>query len=255
MERLAAGLAAAACFLVVGNASAVRPFITDDARVVGHGNAQLETWARYDKGTFQHWIVPAIGPVDWLEATIGAVHGVALDPDRRYSLAAPLLQTKILFHEARPDSSPGVALILGTFLPFGFGGFESPPNAFAYLAATQVIGNDDLLIHANVGIAGARMDEPATDTPQELAKHDRIRGSWGVATQIHLYRAANLALEVFSGDPYAEVSGGAAQGGLRFSVTPNMQIDASAGGGVWGGDARMPFWASTGLRIVRPGVF
>lgn len=248
------GLLCASVLLATSNAAAVRPFITDDARVVGRRNAQLETWLRYDRGTAQHWFVPAFGPIAPVEASLGAVHGAVLDGDRRYSLSAPLLQAKILFHEARPDSAPGVALILGSFLPFGFGGFESPPNAFGYLAVTQVVGNDALLVHANVGAAVATVAEPSRDAPQELARHERVRATWGVASQIHLYGPANLALEVFSGDPYAEVAGGAAQAGLRFSVTPNIQIDASAGGGVWGNPS-MPAWVSTGFRIVRPGAF
>ncbi|QEK50772.1 hypothetical protein FYC62_03125 [Pedobacter aquae] len=35
----------------------VRPFITDDARVVGERLAQLETWVRFDKEAGQHWIL------------------------------------------------------------------------------------------------------------------------------------------------------------------------------------------------------
>lgn len=37
----------------------VRPFITDDARVVGNRLAQLESWYRQDKETLQQWFLAA----------------------------------------------------------------------------------------------------------------------------------------------------------------------------------------------------
>jgi hypothetical protein len=38
-------------------AQRVRPFITDDARVVGNRLAQLESWYRQDKETIQQWFL------------------------------------------------------------------------------------------------------------------------------------------------------------------------------------------------------
>ncbi|MBI2388500.1 MAG: hypothetical protein HYV09_02685 [Deltaproteobacteria bacterium] len=232
------------------NAFAVRPFITDDARVVGKHQAQIESWARWDEHSQQHWTVAAIGPVAPLELSIGAVHGVAIhDETHRYSLAAPLLQAKLLLHEARSNEWPGVAVIGGSFLPFGFGGFQAPLSGFAYLAATQVIGRDDVLVHTNVGLAGAAVAEPSARTSQELERHARLRFTWGLGTQIHVYRSVNLALETFTGDPYAEVGGGAAQGGFRFILSDNIQLDATGGSGLWG-KPQMEAWASAGLRLV-----
>lgn len=40
----------------------VRPFITDDARVVGNRLTQLESWYRQDKGGIEQWILTAYGP-------------------------------------------------------------------------------------------------------------------------------------------------------------------------------------------------
>jgi hypothetical protein len=59
----------------------------------------------------------------------------------------------------------------------------------------------------------------------------------------------NLAAEVFSGDPYAEVAGGTVQGGFWFILSEHVQIDATGGTGVWG-RPRLDTWVSTGLRIV-----
>lgn len=54
----------------------VRPFITDDSRVVGERLGQLETWCRADELDFQQWLIFAYGPNDRLEISAGGVLGV-----------------------------------------------------------------------------------------------------------------------------------------------------------------------------------
>ena len=61
----------------------VRPFITDDARVVGDKLAQLETWLRFDKEAGQHWIMGAYGPNKKLELAVGGVYGYQNDHDSK----------------------------------------------------------------------------------------------------------------------------------------------------------------------------
>ena len=56
----------------------VRPFITDDARVVGERLAQLETWIRVDKEAGQHWILGAYGPNKKLELTAASNTAVGM---------------------------------------------------------------------------------------------------------------------------------------------------------------------------------
>ncbi|HEY0715752.1 MAG TPA: hypothetical protein VGF45_23920, partial [Polyangia bacterium] len=48
-------------------AQAIRPFITDDARVVGARSLQMESWVQLDENALQHWILPSFGPTSWLE--------------------------------------------------------------------------------------------------------------------------------------------------------------------------------------------
>ncbi|RYE79758.1 MAG: hypothetical protein EOO74_03215, partial [Myxococcales bacterium] len=88
-----------AAVLVARPALAVRPFITDDARVVGERAAQMETWLRADKVGLQHWIVGAIGPVAPLEVSVGMVYG---RQSEAFTLAAPLFQAKALVLETMP---------------------------------------------------------------------------------------------------------------------------------------------------------
>lgn len=54
---------------VAGMARAVRPFITDDARVVGLRYAQAEAW--------QQWDMLAYGPTKWLELSVGGGVGLS----------------------------------------------------------------------------------------------------------------------------------------------------------------------------------
>jgi hypothetical protein len=48
--------------ILLQRASAVRPFITDDARVVGFKLAQCESWLRLDMNAQQQWHMFAYGP-------------------------------------------------------------------------------------------------------------------------------------------------------------------------------------------------
>lgn len=232
------GATIAAVILASREAHAVRPFITDDARVVGKHRAQIETWVRHERGSLEHWIVPAFGPIEPMELTIGFVHGATnQDSPRQYAAAGPLLQTKILLRSDDKHLGPGIATIFGSNLPFGFGGFRPDPNAFGYLALTQSLPKDRALFHFNLGMVFAK--------PDAWKRHV----IWGVGTQVHLYERANLVGELFSGDPYQDESGGAVQGGLRFAISESVQLDSTVGTGLWGAHPLAP-WVTGGLRMV-----
>jgi hypothetical protein len=104
-----------------GGQGEVRPFITDDARVVGGRLAQLESWCRIDEASGQKWFMLAYGPSDHLELAAGGVLGYEVPEEGRYSFsyALPLLQAKYLFREYAPNRPPGVGVVVGTFLPRG----------------------------------------------------------------------------------------------------------------------------------------
>jgi hypothetical protein len=223
----------------------IRPFVTDDARVVGGGLGQLETWVRSDSNSFQHWVLPAYGPTNWLEISAGFLHGpVDTEPDfqRKYSLSGPLIQGKFLLHSTMDSVIPGIAIVTGGNFNGGFGALrprESSP--YGYAAFTWNLGKELLLVHANVGAVKA----------VGSAKY-----TWGIGGQLRMYKEWNLIAEVFSGDPYAERdSGGAVQGGFRYILSDFVQFDGSYGIGAWG-DPRLPYWLTFGFRgvleIVKP---
>lgn len=239
-----------ACVALLGavaaprDAWAIRPFVTDDAHVVGKGHVQVETYWRRDRLSLQHWILPAVGPTDWLEVTLGGVHGfgsLGRTVDRpTYAMAGPLAQGKFVLHASSPNKPPSVAVVAGALSPAGTGGFEAPGwSGFSYLAVTQAFfKEDDFLIHANVGVS--TIAAPGLD-PARL--------TWGVGTQVETVFDFHLIGELFSGDPYVQGSGGAYQAGFRIIFNDHLQLDGTWGGGLWG-DSVMPVWFSSGFRVV-----
>jgi hypothetical protein len=230
--------------LASSRAHAVRPFVTDDARVVGRAHLQLETYFRRDRYALQHWLLPAFGPTDWLEVTLGAVHGASgmqsLEDHPHYSFAGPLAQAKLLLHDTVPNKPPGLALVVGGISEAGHGGFEPPgESGFAYLAASQsFIKEDAFLIHANVGVAAVIAEGFAP-----------VRVTYGLGTQVATVLDFHLIGEITSGDPYAPGSGAAYQLGFRQIWNDHLQLDFTFGGGLWGDDP-LPFFVSSGIRIV-----
>jgi hypothetical protein len=215
-------------------ALAVRPFVTDDARVVGGRQAQAESWVRGDRSLFEHWFLAAYGPIEPLELTIGMVHGVEFLPQREYTAAGPLLQAKYLLRRPKSNSWPGLAVSAGAIAPAGFGPLR--PEAwqrFVYAAVTESLGEGDaVLLHGNVGAAGGRV-------------------TWGAGTQTRVKGGFHFVGEIFSGDPYAETTGNMVQLGFRHFFSEYIQIDGTIGTGVTG-QPRASTWATIGIRLATP---
>lgn len=219
----------------------VRPFITDDARVVGGHLAQLESWVRFDRESGQHWFLTAYGPTEKWELTLGGVMGYEVESDdkRTFSYALPLLQAKFLAREYKPNMPPGFAIVAGTFLPGGKGGFQPPGyGAFAFGIITQSLGErDKVLIHGNLGINHLWLAE------------DYSVKTWGLGSQFRVKGGFHGVVELFSGDPYIPGTGTAYQVGFRHFFSDLFQIDMTYGKGI-GGEVILPPWFSAGIRLV-----
>lgn len=217
----------------------VRPFITDDARVVGNRLGQVEAWYRGDEESHQQWGLVAFGPTPWLELTLGGVVGEDR-AQRALTYALPLLQAKLLARPYAEGRGPGFAVVAGTFLPGGRGLLKPPAHGtFGFATVTQQIGPDErLLLHANVGANHLWIDGP-----------DRTIGTWGLGTQVRTIGGLHAVAEVFSGDPYVPGSGTSWQAGVRHFVSDRLQLDATVGEGL-GGAAPLPRWVSVGVRWV-----
>lgn len=242
LQRLAIPLLILLTLLTAHNeAHAIRPFVTDDARVVGGRLAQLETWLVGNSHDITHNVLGAVGPTDWLEVTVGFAHGGAFDaPDvgDGYSITGPLFQLKALAREARPDAWPGVAFALGTAPPFGHGSFTPQGvGVFGYMAITQSLFNDDLLLHANIG--GTAIDEKTHWVSTTTA---------GFGFQMRCIGDFHAIGEIYHGDPYDPLlRSGASQIGFRYIANDNVQFDGTVGSSIENNPER---WWTFGVRLV-----
>ena len=220
---------------------AVRPFITDDAAVVEHKSMQLETWFLFDKFSGQHWIMLSYGACKHLECAIGSVFGYnkSQTNSKDFSFATPLLEVKYLFCDYESNRPPGVALVLGTFLPSGKGEFVAPGyGAYSFLAATQCFGDDEnVLIHGNIG-----------GNYLYANNENQFIPILGLGTQIKAYKGLHIVGEIVAGDPYVPKSGIAYQAGFRYFINDNIQVDAEVGQGITGKHT-MPLWIGFGIRF------
>jgi len=227
---------------VVSETKAVRPFITDDARVVGYRLGQWESWLRFDQHSGQYWHMLAYGPNDRIELTLGGVFGYQreVNSKQHFSYALPLVQAKYLIRAYEPNKAPGIGLVAGTFLPGGRGAFVPEGyGAFAFLMLSQCFGeHENVLLHGNFG--GGYLFDQAT-SPFAL--------TWGIGTQIKTYKGFHLVGEIFSGDPYVPGVGLSYQAGFRHFISDDIQIDATFGSGITGAE-RLPVWFSAGARFV-----
>lgn len=230
---ISAGLLAVFTFLP-NHAWAIRPFVTDDARVVGARLVQLETWVQIDSRSFAHWVLPAFGPTRWLELSAGGLHGAVGTP-RAYSAALPLLQGKALLLETHDGGLPGLAMVLGALTAHGTGLFRpATTNGFGYLASTASFRGEAFLVHANLGLGYGDRSFIVTA---------------GLGSQVAVIGGLKAVAEIVRGDAYSRATDGALQGGMRFIFNDSVQIDATMGSGVWGHEQR-PLWATMGLRLV-----
>jgi len=228
--------------LIPPSAMAVRPFVTDDANVVGKNLFNFETSLRWDKTQLQHLNLIAYGPTEKLELTMGFTDGFLFEGEDtgRISIAGPLGQVKYLFKDVTPNGLPGVACVVGVGAPYGNNNFGNPSwSEFAYLAVTESLGQKDaVLIHANVGVNYAK--------PEDAWKYSAL---WGVGTQIRIIGELHGVGEIFYGDAYSGDSTGAFQVGLRYFISEKVQVDATVGSGLWG-DKQPNTWVGCGLRLV-----
>jgi hypothetical protein len=179
-------------------AQAIRPFVTDDARVVGNKLAQVETWFLLDRQVLEHNVLGAFGPTDWLELTVGFTHGAMHSgPEGGYAITGPILQLKGLFLTARNNGRPGIALAAGALPPLGVGAFTPPGwGGFAYLAVTESLFDEWLLLHGNLGVA------VADEGPHASEGRLRTLVTAGFGFQARVFAGLHGVAEVYYGDPY-----------------------------------------------------
>lgn len=231
------------------SALAVRPFITDDARVTPEHTFLTETSLRLDQNRFQNLTLFALGFTNKLEGTIGFLDGILLNEERgatgQFSFSGPLLQLKYLFNEQKgKEGIPAFAVEAGANPPWGFGSQGFHPSAwtqFLVFIMSKAFSDrpEHFNLHVNLGLTN--VNHPGKASEQEVV--------WGVGIQYHLFRDILYGVtEVLSGDPYGVSSGAVYQVGFRFFISDRMQLDTSYGAGIWG-DPRPGWFLGFGFRF------
>jgi hypothetical protein len=211
-------------------AHAVRPFVTDDARIIDKGQFEFEMWPEFAFVRGETWfgynVMAGVSVTPWLEFIAGG--GVGIDTDRRFTAANPVFQPKLLFVRAQENGVPGVALVAGVTLPVGRGEmYDDATGMFLIAPITSRLFDDWVQIHVNLGVAVARRAHVPLDGQQTSA-----RPYWGVGTDVGIgHQDVRMILETYAGDPFHALGPKIAfQGGFRWLKSDWVNFDVTFGG-------------------------
>jgi len=231
--------------MIANPVMAVRPFITDDARIASPKEFQIESSLRVDQERFQNLNVFSFGIIKNLEGSFNFIDGFMLEDETKgkVSIAGPGFQLKYLFADGKTSNFPATALVVGASPPYGLGSetFANPSwSSYTYLAVTKFFFKDleTLNLHINIGI---------NNSYEEGGVKSSL--SWGVGIQSHLIHKLYFCAELFQGDPYAITPGALYQVGFRYFISDNMQMDIATGKGIYG-DPMLGQYFSCGIRFV-----
>ena len=134
----------------------------------------------------------------------------------------------------------GVAFAAGVVPPFGSGSLTPDGvSTFGYAALSQSFFNDDLLFHANLGVATIK--EQTQWNPTLTA---------GFGFQAKIMGKFNSVGEIYHGDPYDPTKKFmASQVGFRYIYSSHLQLDGTLGSTL---ERDSQQWVSVGVRIVSP---
>ncbi len=225
-------VAAAKAALAVGllgwatQVHAVRPFVTDDARIIDHGQIEMESWFETGRSHGEWDPAPGFNVIvgssfnEWLEVLAGS--GVGNDPNGGSSVVNPMLMSKILLRKAEVDGQAGFAFSAGTTFNRGHGSMHDDGRVSSVLGmSTLRLKDDDINIHINLGWR----------TDNERGFEKRTRAYWGLGTDIQTpNQKIRFVGEVFAGDPLIlNAPKIAMQTGLRWMQSDYMQMDVTFG--------------------------
>ena len=219
---------AAAQFVRAPDASAVRPFVTDDARIVYKGQLVTEsyggvTMAQGEKPAIEARSLQGLGITDRFELTAGGFGFTYQDHQARP--LDMLIQPKYVIHSSL-GVIPSLSVAAATLFPLSGNRQQWDGYAMAHLSWFLFTPDPDtdpydnnLAIHFNLG-AKSRYDAgPATF-------QSKLYWAAGFEVITPMTREIRFLGEVFNGDPFSfDEKFPAYQTGFRWYRTPNMQLD------------------------------
>lgn len=233
------------------NANAVRPFVTDDARIVSKGQVEMELWPELnvvgDEHTYAFQGMFGYSFTEWFELIIGSGAGWDRRPSE-WTFANPVIAPKFLLLAAEENSwVPGIALALGVGPNAGRGSlYDDAISRYAFLIATWRPFDDWLNIHVNLGERAARINQV-----------NRSQEYWGLGFDIGVIKKEyRVIAEVYSGDPFEALAPEIAYqwGGrwlkseyVNFDITMGTQKEPVAFGR---GGSEREYWIQFGIRLL-----
>lgn len=203
---------------------AVRPFVTDDARISDYGQLEFEAWHEWNKhadgghSTAQQLMVGAAFN-EWLQVITGG--GIGKDEHGNTTTTDFIFQPKFLLTDAKEDGRPGIAIATGVKLPTGKGTLsDDATGTFVIGILTTRLLDDWFLLHLNSGIRNVFLHGERKDIFH-----------WGAGIDTGVIREdIRYIAEIFSGDPFDTVTPKiATQTGFRYLHSDNLNFDITLG--------------------------
>jgi hypothetical protein len=209
------------------DAWAVRPFVTDDARIVYKGQLEMENFAgismsRHDKPTIEARSLQGASFTDRFELIAGGFGFTYYDNQARP--LDMLIQPKYLVYRSF-GAIPSVSVAAASLFPLSGNRQLWDSYVMAHISwflFTPQESSDpydnDLAIHINIGTKSQYDAGPATY---------RSKLYWAAGFEVITFtREIRFLGEVFNGDPFSyETEFPAYQTGFRWYKTPNVQMD------------------------------
>ncbi len=211
---------------IFSTAGAVRPFVTDDARIVDYGQFEMENWLEVTRAQGEFGPAPGINVMagvsisDAIEILLG--WGAGHDPNETVTLANPVITGKLLLKKTLDDGAPGYAVSMASALDEGRGSMYAEGRVYNFIGMSSWrLLNDKLNIHVNLGI---RHDGDGQN-------HFRTRPYWGVGLEAATaYPKLHFVAESFAGDPLVpNAPNYAIQTGFRYHHSTALQFDVTFG--------------------------
>lgn len=205
---------------------AVRPFVTDDARIVDYGQFEMENWLEVTRAQGEFGPAPGINTMggvtlsDSVEILMG--WGAGRDPNQTMTLANPVITGKLLLKKTLDNGAPGYAISAASALDEGRGSMYDEGRVYNLIGmASWRLLNDMLQLHVNLGI---RHDGDGNN-------HFRTRPYWGLGTELATaLPRLHFVAEAFSGDPLVpNAPNYAMQTGVRYHYSDTLQYDLTFG--------------------------
>ncbi len=221
-------LAAFAVYFCPEDALAVRPFVTDDARIVYKGQVVTESYGgmamgQGDKPAIEARSLQGLGITDRLELTAGGF-GFTYQGNQARPLDM-LIQPKYVLHSSL-GAIPSLSVAAASLFPLSGNRQHWDGYAMAHVswflftpdADTDPYDNN-LAIHLNLGMKSRYDAGPGT-------YQNKLYWAAGFEVITPITREVRLLGEIFNGDPFSyEETFPAFQTGFRWYKSPMVQLD------------------------------